>query len=166
MVFLNIVDYNGAEGVNVIPDPIGCTFCSGGALFQAITLFGTPNNGVFQVIPPFPGSGDRVLITSENGIGTSIVTFSGGNYVKTFFDNIPGADFEGSSFVDCAVPTPTATSTPTATATATATSTPTATATATLTRYSYSNSNGNSNTYTDSHAYGDTDYMRFCFCYR
>ena len=75
--------------------------------------------------------------------------FNGANYVQTFFDNIPGGLFEGSTFVDCDVPRlhrllrlqlqlhlhlrlqlqPSATFTPTPTATATFTPTPTPTPT-------------------------------------
>jgi len=63
----------------------------------------------------FSGLGGNVLIPSEAGVGTALVTFDGTNYVTQFFDNIPGGTFEGASFADCDVPRPT----PTATATAT-----------------------------------------------
>jgi hypothetical protein len=133
----NVLSHVSAEGVFVIPS-VPCTFCSGGAFFQTEQQLGQL---VWQypltdfTLPP-PGLGGNVLITSENGgIGadTSLVTVSGGTYVQSSFGpRIPGAN-EGSSFVDCSVPTATPTTTPTATSTPTATFTPTPTATATFT---------------------------------
>jgi hypothetical protein len=134
-VTLDVVDWQGAEAVLVIPDN-PCTFCSGGALFQAITLNEQGPYGIYQYFPAsFAGLGGNVLVPSEAANGTALVQFDGTNYVTSVFDMIPGATFEGASFADCDVPTPTPTFTPTATATATATftSTPTATATATFT---------------------------------
>jgi hypothetical protein len=144
-VTLDVVEWHGAEGVLVIPQT-PCTFCSGGELFQAITLNEQGPYGIYQYFPAdFAGLGGNVLIPSESGIGTALVTFNGTNYFASFFDNIPGGTFEGASFADCDVPmptptfaptatcTPTATFTPTSTPTATATFTPTATATATFT---------------------------------
>jgi hypothetical protein len=142
-VTLNVLSHVSAEGVFVIPSA-PCTFCSGGAFFQTEQQL---TQLVWQYpltdfTLPTPGLGGNVLITSENGgIGadTSLVTVSGGSYVQSSFGpRIPGSN-EGSSFVDCDVPTPTptptpsATFTPTATATATATATPTPTPTATVT---------------------------------
>ena len=135
VVTLNIVPWVGAEGVHVIPEA-PCTFCNTlpapGVFFQAITLFAFPN-GVYQYpFPPVPAAG--VLIPSEANGGTGLVTVSGSTYSTVVFDgSMPGAIFEGASFVDCDVPTPTPTSTPTATSTPTSTSTPTATATSTPT---------------------------------
>ena len=117
----------GAESVHVIPDA-PCTFCSS-AFFSARYNFD-------QIIdyPPgcFAGLGGDILIPSEFGGGMARFHWNGSMYEQSLFDNTPG-QFEGSSFVDCDIPTPTPTSTPTATATATATFTPTATATFTPT---------------------------------
>src|SRR5439155_21901812 len=67
------------------------------------------------------------------GADTSLVTFNGTNYVQSSFGpRIPGLN-EGSSFVDCDVPTPTPTPSPTATFTPTPTPTPSATFTPTPT---------------------------------
>jgi len=131
-VTLNILSHVAAEGVFVIP-AVPCTFCSGGAFFQALQNVGQ----VWQYpLSDFTGLGGKVLVTSESGgtgADTSLVTFNGTNYVQSSFGpRIPGLN-EGSSFVDCDVPTPTPTPTATATATATFTPTPTATATATAT---------------------------------
>jgi cell division septation protein DedD len=140
-VTLDVVEWHGAEAVLVIPQT-PCTFCSGGELFQAITLNEQGPYGIYQYFPVnFSGLGGNVLIPSEAGNGTALVTFNDTGYFTSFFDNIPGGTFEGASFADCDVPTPTPTSTPvatftptaTATATATATFTPTPTATATAT---------------------------------
>ena len=79
-------------------------------------------------VPP-PGLGGNIILVSESGADgadTSLVTWDGTNYVQTSFGPRPGVD-EGSSLVDCGVPTATPTTTPTATFTPTATSTPTAT---------------------------------------
>ena len=119
------------------------------------------NNRLNQLVWAYPlsdfiGLGGNVLVTSEAGIhgaDTSLVTFDGTNYVQTSFGpRVPGVN-EGSSFVDCDVPTPTPTPTPTATFTPTATATATATSTATATATRNSNSYGNSNTYSDSNGY-------------
>ena len=137
-VTLNVVSYNGAESVQVIPDTL-CRFCppTGGVHFQAITLYNFGQGpGIYQYVPlDFATLGGQLLVTSENGIGTSSVKFDvpTQTYVTSFFDNLAGAAFEGSTFVDCDVPSPTPTPSPTATATATATFTPTPTATATAT---------------------------------
>jgi hypothetical protein len=132
-VTLDVVEWHGAEAVLVIPQT-PCTFCSGGELFQAITLDEQGPIGIYQYFPDdFAGLGGNVLIPSETGVGTALVQFDGTNYVTSFFDNIPGGAFEGASFADCDVPTPTPTSTPAATFTPTATTTPTATATFTPT---------------------------------
>ena len=134
----------GAEGVLVIPSA-PCTFCSGtGTYFQAVENFQTGN--IYQYpLTDVTGLGGNILVTSEFGGGTALVTYDGANYNTTLFDDIPGGEFEGGAFADCDVPpspssptpTPTAeaSSTPTATATAiaTATFTPTPTATATFT---------------------------------
>src|SRR5438093_9939154 len=131
-VTLNILSHVTAEGVFVIP-PVPCTFCSGGAFFQALQDVGQ----IWQYpLSDFTGLGGNVIVTSEQGFAgadTSLVTFDGTNYVQSSFGpRIPGLN-EGSSFADCDVPTPTPTPTATATATATFTPTPTATATATAT---------------------------------
>src|SRR5215831_16790676 len=122
----------GAEAVLVIPS-VPCTFClGGGAYFQAIENFQTGN--VYQYpLTDVTGLGGNILVTSEFGGGTALITYDGANYNTTFFDNIPGGEFEGGAFADCDVPAPTATPTPTAAATATPTAAATATATATFT---------------------------------
>ena len=84
----------------------------------------------------FTGLGGNVILTSEAGVqgaDTSLVTVSGGNYVQSPFDPRVDGVNEGSSMVDCDVPTATPTPSPTATFTPTATSTPTPTPTATST---------------------------------
>ena len=132
-VTLDVVEWQGAEQVLVIPDN-PCTFCSGGALFQAITLNEQGPYGIYQYFPAsFAGLGGNVLVPSEAANGTGLVQFDGTNYVTSVFDMIPGATFEGASFADCDVPTPTPTSTPAATVAPTATFTPTSTATFTPT---------------------------------
>jgi hypothetical protein len=132
-ITLDVVEWHGAEAVLVIPQT-PCAFCSGGELFQAITLNEQGPYGIYQYFPDFfAGLGGNVLVPSESGVGTALVTFDGNNYVTSFFDNVPGGTFEGASFVDCDVPAPTPTSTPTATFTPTATLTPTATFTPTAT---------------------------------
>ena len=108
-VTLDVVEWHGAEGVLVIPQT-PCTFSSGGELFQAITLNEQGPYGIYQYFPAsFAGLGGNVLIPSEGGNGTALVTFNDTNYFTSFFDNIPGGTFEGASFVDCDVPTPTPT---------------------------------------------------------
>ena len=134
-VTFGVVGWFAAEGMQVIP-PAPCMYCSGGAFFQAIVNF--PSGNVYQYPPTdFSGLGGNLLVTSESGAGTAVITPVGGDYVTSFFDNITGGLYEGDSFVDCDVPTPTPTATATATftptATATATFTPTATATFTPT---------------------------------
>jgi hypothetical protein len=137
----NILSHVAAEGVFVIPSP-QCTFCSGGAFFQAIQQGGAGQFVWQYPLSDFAGLGGNVILTSESGVegaDTTLMTTDGTNYFKnSFAPRIPGLN-EGSSFVDCDVPTPTPTPTPTATftptptATATATFTPTATATFTPT---------------------------------
>jgi len=98
-VTLNILSHVAAEGVFVIP-AVPCTFCSGGAFFQAI-------QDVSQVwqypLSDFTGLGGNVLVTSEQGFAgadTSLVTFDGTNYVQSSIGpRIPGLN-EGSSFAD------------------------------------------------------------------
>jgi hypothetical protein len=129
----SVVHFLGVEAVNVIPTT-PCLFCSGGAAFQSVTNYAT----LYEYLPgDFVGLGGNVILTSEGGFGSVLVTFDGTNYNASFFDNIVGGGYEGSTFVDCDVPTPTptptATFTPTPTATATFTPTPTATATFTPT---------------------------------
>ncbi len=46
VVTLDIVDWGGAESVQVIP-AAPCAFCSGGIQFQSVTLFAPPN-GIYQ----------------------------------------------------------------------------------------------------------------------
>ena len=80
--------------------------------------------------------GGNVLVTSEYGAGTALITWDGSGYNGTSFDSSIVGINEGSAWADCdvpvapATPTPTATATATATAIATATPTPTATAVA------------------------------------
>jgi hypothetical protein len=143
-----VLRWFAAEGMQVIPSVL-CTYCSApnaNALFQAIEANCCGPTGIYQYPPTdFTGLGGNLLVTSEEGEGTALITPVGGGYNISFFDNIPGGIFEGNAFADCDVPTPTptptftptaiatATFTPTATLTPTATFTPTATATATAT---------------------------------
>jgi hypothetical protein len=126
-VTYDVFDWFGAEGVVVIPPAAAqCANCSGGSLFQAAensnTLYKYP-------VTDFTSLGGSILVTSEFGAGTALMTFDGTNYNAGFFDYIQDALMEGSAWADCDVPPPTPT--PTATATATPTSTATATPTAT-----------------------------------
>ncbi|MFL6501812.1 MAG: hypothetical protein ACJ8LL_13970 [Candidatus Udaeobacter sp.] len=128
----NVLSHFNAEGVYVIPNPL-CAYC-GNAFYLAEQQM---NQFVWAYpLSDFTGLGGNVILTSEAGgllADTSLVTFNGTNYVQTSFGpRVPGAN-EGSSFVDCSVPTATPTTTPSPTATATFTPTPTATATATAT---------------------------------
>ena len=133
-VIHNVFNWPGAEAVLVIPTTQS-TYCSGGAFFQAIENFDT----IYQYAPAdFAGLGGNILVPSEFGHGTALITWDRSNniYNTTNFGDIAGGNFEGSSFADPDVPeTGLATPSPTATATATAiaTSTPAATATATPT---------------------------------
>src|SRR5882724_5525826 len=133
----NILPHVSAEGVFVIPNP-PCSFCDspppGSAFFLA-------EQQMTQQIWRYPLSnfnmlGGNVILTSEEGASgadTSLVTVSGGSYVQSSFGpRVPGTN-EGSSFVDCNVPTATPTPTPTATFTPTPTPTPSATFTPTPT---------------------------------
>src|SRR5439155_295089 len=62
-VTLNILSHVAAEGVFVIPS-VPCTFCSGGAFFQALQDVGQ----VWQYpLSDFTGLGGKVLVTSESG---------------------------------------------------------------------------------------------------
>ncbi len=121
---LDVVEWQDAEGVLVIPQNL-CTFCqNNGTLFQAITLNELGPYGIYEYFPvDFTGLGGNVLVPSEGANGTALVQFNGTNYVTSFFDSIPGGTFEGASFADCDVPTPTPTFTPTATFTPTPTAT-------------------------------------------
>jgi len=115
----------GAESVHVIPNTL-CNFGnSGGAFFSALQQ---ANQVDKFPATDFMGFGGDVLIMSETGGGISKVHWNGSSYVQTTFDTNP-LGYEGSTFVDCDIPTPTPTPTPTATATATATPTPTVTPT-------------------------------------
>jgi hypothetical protein len=138
---LNILSHVSAEGVFVIPSP-PCTFCDPppgpSAFFQTEQQL---NQLVWRypltdfTLPP-PGLGGNVLVTSEQGADfadTSLVTVSGGTYVQSSFGPRPPGANEGSSFVDCDVPTATPTPTPSATFTPTPTPTPSATFTPTPT---------------------------------
>ena len=73
----------GAEGVLVIPSA-PCTFCSGGgAYFQAIENFQTGN--IYQYpLTDFTGLGGNILVTSEFGAGTALITYDGTNYNHHF----------------------------------------------------------------------------------
>jgi hypothetical protein len=148
VVHPNILSHQTAEGIYVVPNP-PCPICGDAStgfafalaeqqLFQSIFLYPMTD----FTLPP-PGLGGNVLITSESGgdnADTTLVTVSGpppGTYVlSSFGPRIPGIN-EGSSFVDCDVPTatptptPSATFTPTPSATATFTPTPSATFTPT-----------------------------------
>src|SRR5437764_12808785 len=124
-VTLDVVEWNGAEAALVIPDS-PCTFCSGGERFQAITLDNFGPVALYQYFPTnFTGLGGNLLVPSEAGNGTALVTFDGTNSVTSLFDNIPGGIFEATSFADCDVPTPPPTFTPPATSTPTSTFKPT-----------------------------------------
>ena len=136
-VTLNILSHNTAEGVFVIP-AVPCTFCDPSpgpsAFFQSEQQI---TQAIYRYpLSDFTGLGGNVLVTSEQGFAgadTSLVTVNGTNYVQSSFGpRVPGVN-EGSSFVDCDVPTPTPTPTPTATFTPTPTPTPTATFTPTPT---------------------------------
>jgi hypothetical protein len=138
-VTLNILSHVSAEGVFVIPQN-PCTFCDSSpgpsAFFQAEQQI---TQAIYRYpLSDFTGLGGNVLVTSEQGVAgadTSLVTFNGTNYVQSSFGpRIAGLN-EGSSFVDCDVPTPTpsATFTPTPTPTPSATFTPTPTPTPTAT---------------------------------
>ena len=133
-VTLNILPHISAERVIDIPSPI-CTYCDspapGSAFFQAEQQL---NQLVWRYpLSDFTGlAGMGVILTSEQGADfadTSLVTFNGTNYVQTSFGPRPPGIDEGSSFIDCDVPTPTPTPTPTATFTPTPTPTPTVTPT-------------------------------------
>ncbi|PYL63316.1 MAG: hypothetical protein DMF24_00520, partial [Verrucomicrobia bacterium] len=72
-VTLDVVEWHGAEAVLVIPQT-PCTFCSGGALFQAITLNEQGPYGIYQYFPAsFAGLGGNVLVPSEAANGTGLV---------------------------------------------------------------------------------------------
>jgi hypothetical protein len=139
-VTLNLLSHFNPEGLYVIPSP-PCAYCGNGFYLseqqETRTVYAYPLTDF--TLPP-PGLGGKVLITSESGAAgadTDIISFDGLNYVQTSFaPRVPGVN-EGSSMIDCDIPSPTPTTTPTATftptATATATFTPTPTATATFT---------------------------------
>jgi len=135
----NIFNYPGQfeptpEALAFIPEGTLCTFC-GFAFFQT-SQQNPPGLPSMFAYPPtdFTGLGGSLLITLESDQRIVRVQFQAGNYVTTVFDNPPGFNIlEGSSFVDCDVPTPTPTATATFTPTPTATFTPTPTASATFT---------------------------------
>ncbi len=87
----------GAEGVVVIPSN-PCSFCSGGSsFFQAIENL----DAIYQYpLTDFAGLAGSILVSSEFGQGTAVISFDGNNYNSSTFDNIPGATIEGSSFAD------------------------------------------------------------------
>jgi len=134
VVTLNILPHVSAEGVFVIPNP-PCTFCSGpiptpGAFFLAEQQM-TQQVWRYPLTDfTMPPLGGNVILTSEEGASgadTSLITVSGGSYVQSSFGpRVPGTN-EGSSFVDCDVPTASPTPTPSATFTPTPTPTPTTT---------------------------------------
>src|SRR5213083_2009795 len=111
------------EGPAVVPPGFGP---HGGKIWVADEA----NNKVHAIGPPptytvtlnilSHVSAEGVFVTSEQGglgADTSLVTFNGTNYVQSSFGpRVPGVN-EGSSFVDCDVPTPTPTPTPTVTPT-------------------------------------------------
>src|SRR5262249_4320651 len=115
-----------------------CSYCTGNGDWG----FFTAEQQQFQFLWAYPrtdfnGLGNNLLILSEAaglGADTNLVTFNGIVPVQNQFGGgrIPGVN-EGSSFVDCDVPSPTPTPTPTFTPTPTATFTPTPTATFTPT---------------------------------
>ncbi len=117
-----VFSWDGAEGVVVIPSN-PCSFCSGGSsFFQSILNL----NAIYQYpTADFSGLGGSVLVTSESGHGTAVITFTGTDYNQTTFSNIPGADSEGSSWADCDVPTPPPSPSPSATTTPAPSATPT-----------------------------------------
>ena len=124
---------SGPESVQAIPDTL-CTFCQGnGTYFQAVeTGCCGAFPGLYEYFPvdfsSFPGD---ILVPCEGNAQTVRIHWNGSSYDMFFFDIIPGALLEGSSFVDCNIPSPTPT--PTATATSTPTNTPTSTPTNTPT---------------------------------
>jgi hypothetical protein len=136
-VTLNIGPHVNPEGIYVIPNP-PCSYCTGNGNWGFFTAE-QQQLGLIWAYPvsDFTGLNNDLLILSEaGGLGanTDLVTTNGIVFQQNQFGNgrIPGVN-EGSSFVDCDVPTPTPTPSPTATFTPTATSTPTATFTPTAT---------------------------------
>jgi hypothetical protein len=128
----------GPEDVQVIPQT-PCPYCSGGYFFQ--TVEHSDGFGTFQGIYEYPVLADfssfpgDILVPCEGNAQIVRIHWNSTTlmYEMFFFDILPGGLLEGSSFVDCDIPSPTPTPTPTATfaptATATATSTPTPTPT-------------------------------------
>jgi hypothetical protein len=97
-VVTHIADWPAAEAVHVIPQTV-CSFGnSGGALFA--TDF--PNGVEKYPVSDFTGLAGRLLVTGENG-GIGLMTSNGASIVMTTF-NTDGTHYEGSAFVDCAVP--------------------------------------------------------------
>ena len=93
-VTLDVVEWHGAEAVLVIPQT-PCTFCSGGELFQAITLNEQGPIGIYQYFPAdFAGLGGNVLVPSESSNGTALVQFDGTNYVTSSLECAPGDTIE------------------------------------------------------------------------
>jgi hypothetical protein len=128
----------GPEDVQVIPET-PCPYCSGGYFFQTVET--SAGFGTFQGLYEYPTLTDfssfpgDILVPCEGNsqivrIHWNSTTLS---YDMFFFDILPGGLLEGSSFVDCDVPSPTPTPTATFTPTPTATFTPTPTATFTPT---------------------------------
>jgi hypothetical protein len=82
----------------VIPDSL-CPFLNGSAFFHVIY------SNTIQPYPPSRFAGESgILISSEAGAGIAIASFNGTDYDLGLWDNISGAQFEGSAFVDCDVP--------------------------------------------------------------
>ena len=104
-VTLNVFQWSSAESVVVIGP---CAFCSGGAFFWAMQLASPPAFiGIYQYpLTDFTGLVGSILVTGEFGASTALITFNGTNYVQSSFNNIPGGQGEGSSFVDCDIPLP------------------------------------------------------------
>jgi hypothetical protein len=113
-VTYGVFSWDGAEGVVVIPSN-PCTYCSGGsAFFQVIEDLNAINQYPLTDFTDFTGN-SSILVTSESGHGTAVITFNGPGptpYNQTTFSNIAGANIEGSAFADCDVPPPPATPTP------------------------------------------------------
>src|SRR5262249_8681768 len=136
-VTLNILPHVSAEGVYVIPSP-PCSFCTGNGNWGFFTAEQQLMGFIWAYpVSDFLGLSNNLLVLSEGaslGADPDLVTFNGTVPVQNTFGTgrIPGVN-EGSSFVDCDVPTPTPTSTPSATFTPTATATFTPTPTATFT---------------------------------
>ncbi|MDB4894858.1 MAG: hypothetical protein JWN15_1120 [Firmicutes bacterium] len=92
-------DWPSAESIHVIPDN-ACSFgTSGGSFFSANYPYGL----VRFPTTDFAGLGGKVMVTSENGGGVGLMSANGTSVAISSFDAEP-YHYEGSAFVDCAVP--------------------------------------------------------------